>query len=292
VAHRASAGAKMRGCIREQKMGREIPIRKLQVDLAKGFRKRWHGDDLYRTCLFNTFSMSFPVLEDYIADVVRGFLPDLELAGQGVLLEEARALIGQESSHRHLHRQYNAQLEKQGFSNWVGRSQSWRIRLFRQLPRMDKLAIVAGVEHVMAGFGDGLLRRDEWLDGADEDMAKIWRWHAAEETEHKSVAFDVYRFAGGGFVRRICWYLLVTLGLAVEVQIQTMLSLMRERALIRPSVWRSAARFWLWRSGVLWQALPLWASYFSPRFHPWQHDNTDLLAAWRVRYQGEVRVIK
>ena len=33
-------------------------------------------------------------------------------------------------------------------------------------------------------------------------MMALLRWHGAEEVEHRSVAFDTYRAAGGGYVRR------------------------------------------------------------------------------------------
>jgi predicted metal-dependent hydrolase len=29
--------------------------------------------------------------------------------------------------------------------------------------------------------------------------------------------------------------------------------------------------------GILRQMLPMWLSFFSPRFHPWQHDDRDLI---------------
>ena len=32
---------------------------------------------------------------------------------------------------------------------------------------------------------------------ADPAMAKLWRWHALEETEHKAVAFDVFQQVSG-----------------------------------------------------------------------------------------------
>jgi predicted metal-dependent hydrolase len=51
-------------------------------------------------------------------------------------------------------------------------------------------------------LADGTLCLD-WLDGAEPDMHTLWSWHAAEETEHKSVAIDVYRAAGGGNLRRV-----------------------------------------------------------------------------------------
>jgi uncharacterized protein len=273
-------------------MSYDIPIRKLRVDLSQGFTPAWHGGDPYRSCLFNTFSMMFPALEDHIADVVRGFLPALEGAGDGPLHDDARALIGQESTHRHLHQQYNAQLARQGFSNWVERSMLWRIHASRALSPLTKLGIVAGMEHVMATFGDGLLRTDDWLEGADPDLAKVWRWHAAEETEHKAVAFDVYRFAGGGYWRRASWYLVLSLFLLADIVIQTTLSLGTARALLRPSTWVSAARFWLVRPGILWQVLPLWLSYLSPRFHPWNHDNIDIVRAWRSRAAEDVRIVR
>jgi predicted metal-dependent hydrolase len=273
-------------------MSYDIPIRKLQVDLAQGFAPAWHGGDTYRSCLFNTFSMMFPVLEDHIADVVRTFLPAIEASGNASLHNDTRALIGQEATHRFLHQQYNAQLARQGFSNWVERALLWRIGAFRGLAPLSKLAIVAGIEHVMATFGDGLLRTDDWLDGADPELAKVWRWHAAEETEHKAVAFDVYQFAGGGYWRRSFWYLVLSLGLLFDLLVQTTASLATARALWRPSTWFSAARFWLVRPGIVWQVLPLWLSYFAPRFHPWNHDNIQIVQAWRTRATAEVRIVK
>ena len=38
-----------------------LTIRKLQVDLSRGFDRHWHGGDAFRSQYYNALSMSFPV---------------------------------------------------------------------------------------------------------------------------------------------------------------------------------------------------------------------------------------
>jgi len=273
-------------------MNRSIPVRKLQVDLSRGFDRHWHGGDPYKSSLFNTFSMLFPVIEDHFSDIMRSFIPELKTAGNTPLLRDVQAFLGQEATHRNVHQQYNRQLEDQGFFNWIEKSLLWRIKTFRKISRLSKLAIVIGTEHFIGIIGDGLLRTNQWLDGADADMAKVWRWHAAEETEHKAVAFDLYAFAGGGYWCRVFWYLVISIALMVDLNIQTTVSLVNDGTLFRRKTWANAGRFWFTRPGVVWQVIPLWLSYFSPRFHPWNHDNSEVLEAWRVESEGDVRIVK
>lgn len=47
----------------------DIPLRHLDVDLAAGFARHWHGGDAYRTHLYNALSLMFPVGEQYFIDV-------------------------------------------------------------------------------------------------------------------------------------------------------------------------------------------------------------------------------
>ena len=51
-------------------------------------------------------------------------------------------------------------------------------------------------------MADELLRNRTYANEMEPHHAKLWLWHAVEETEHKAVAFDVYLAVGGGYVRR------------------------------------------------------------------------------------------
>ena len=61
------------------------------------------------------------------------------------------------------------------------------------LSPLARLAATVALEHLTAILAAALLDgRSGSLAGADPRVAELWRWHAVEETEHKSVAFDVY----------------------------------------------------------------------------------------------------
>ncbi len=68
----------------------------------------------------------------------------------------------------------------------VGRAQNHLI---------ERLAIIAAVEHITAFLGDWVLNADG-LDraGIHPTMLDLLRWHGAEEVEHRSVAYDVMRY--------------------------------------------------------------------------------------------------
>ena len=155
---------------------------------------------------------------------------------------------------------------------------------------LSRLAVVIGYEHFTAILGDGLLGDRDWMRTDDSRLDRLWHWHAAEETEHKAVAFDVYRFAGGGYWRRALWFLYVSLMFAADVNWQTALLLQKDGALAKPATWLGAMRFWFSRPGILWHMAPLWLSYFKPGFHPWKHDNRALLARWYADYSGDAGV--
>lgn len=69
---------------------------------------------------------------------------------------------------------------------------------------LHQLAAIAAVEHFTAVLGWWILAEATALDdaGADPEMLALLRWHGAEEVEHRTVAFDAYRAAGGGHAMR------------------------------------------------------------------------------------------
>jgi hypothetical protein len=267
-----------------------LTVRKLNVDLSRGFGRHWLGGDVYRTAFMNALSMSFPIGEQMFIDSVRAVpvesLPDARLRA------EVKDFVGQEASHRFVHKQYNEQLARQGYDYTLEPKIARRAGRIATLPVLDRLAITCALEHYTAILADYVLRHPGYLADAEPQMRTLWSWHAAEETEHKAVAFDVYRAAGGGYKRRVLWFLHVSLVFWWESLSQTRHNLARDGRRFKPSTWASAARTWFGRKGLLWNLLGPGLHYLSPRFHPWQHDNRALLRVW-LEHNGDAwRAVK
>jgi predicted metal-dependent hydrolase len=82
---------------------------------------------------------------------------------------------------------------------------------------VERLAFIAGVEHFTAVLGDWILNADLESLGADPMMTDLFRWHGAEEVEHRSVAFDVASHFGMGYAQRYYMFVLGSGGLLVTV---------------------------------------------------------------------------
>ena len=209
-----------------------LTVRKLNVDLSKGFGRHWLGGDAYRTQLFNALSMTFPQGEQSFIDSM-GAVPEARI-GDPALRAEIRDFIGQEASHRFVHQQYNDQLAAQGLVCVREQSIARRIRLLSRLDPLDWVAVTCAIEHYTAMLADGVLALPSWMDGAEPDMHTLWSWHAAEENEHKGVAMDVYRAAGGGYWRRVTIYIQASMFLALDIFLQTTDNLRRDGQLEGP----------------------------------------------------------
>jgi predicted metal-dependent hydrolase len=246
-----------------------LTIRKLEIDLSRGFPRRWHGGDAFRSQFFNALSMSFPVGEQFFIDSVREAarrLPDTP--EHAALRDTVQDFIGQEATHRRIHGLFNEELARQGLDN---RWQDWakrRAERARRLPPLHALAATCAYEHLTAVLADGTLRYPRWLGDSGPTMQTLWRWHAAEETEHRSVAFDLFRALGGSHRLRIGWYLYVLATFAADSGRQTWINLRGDASLTRPRTLREAASLLLGRDGLVWRCAAPLARYLRRGFHP------------------------
>ena len=269
----------------------DLIVRQPDVDLSRGFERHWAGGDAYRSTVFNALSMLFPVGEQFFIDAVRRFAPRIQAMGLRALSEDIRHFIGQEATHRHLHGRYNDQLKALGYDNWIERTMAAYIQAFEgKAPKAD-LAGTAGYEHLTALLGDGMLRHASWTADMAPEMRKLWLWHAAEELEHKAVAYDTYMAVDGRFWLRVAVFLYVSLEFSVFSTVQVLKMLRHDGQLLKWRTWASAARFWFGREGIFWHTLPHWLAYFKPSFHPWQHDNRALLMRWRTEHADDYRTV-
>ncbi len=251
----------------------DLVVRRLLIDLTTPFPARWNGDDAFRSALFNALSMSFPVGEQYFIDSVRAGLKTLPDAERERLAAEVQGFIGQEATHRRLHGLFNGHLEKQGYRNEIERRAGRRIEANAHRDARLHLAATAATEHFTALLADWLLRHPESLDGAEDRLRTLWHWHAAEESEHRCTAFDLYVAAGGNHEWRIRIFHYVTVTFLADVTRQTIRNLWHDRALLRWSTWKSAWRFLFSEDGMVRGNVAAWRAYKAPGFHPSQHDD-------------------
>ncbi|MFZ6743143.1 metal-dependent hydrolase [Undibacterium sp. JH2W] len=265
-----------------------LQVRQLKIDLSRGFSRHWLGGDAFRTHLFNAQSFSFPLGEQYFIDSVKAALP---LIKDEQLKEEIRGFIGQEASHRHIHAQYNQQLHAQGLSYLLEGYMAWRIRTTARFSVESNLAITIAYEHFTAIFADATLSEPSWIGDAEEPLKTLWTWHSIEETEHKSVAYDTYHAIGGGYIRRIAWFLYVTMLFSFDTAVQTMHCLYKDGQLFKPRTWWQALKYCLRPRGLLWFSLPHYLAYFKPGFQPWDRENLHLTDQWLAEQETMYREI-
>jgi predicted metal-dependent hydrolase len=266
----------------------DLVVRRLLVDLAAPMPARWNGDDAFRSAFFNALSMSFPVGEQYFMDSVRAGLKALPDEKRQALTTEVQGFVGQEATHRRIHALFNGHLEKLGFDNGLERRAAKRIRDNVHLDVRLHVAATAATEHLTAIFAEWMFRHPEALQGAEPRMQTLWMWHAAEEAEHCSTAFDVYRALNGTEKWRLRLLRYITWTFALDITRQTIRNLWHDGSLFKWSTWQSANRLLFAKDGMIRSNHASWSAYKAPTFHPrqqdtsraaqWLHDNSERFA--------------
>jgi predicted metal-dependent hydrolase len=201
-----------------------------------------------------------------------------------VIDPELRAAIkgffGQEGRHARAHDQFNAILRAQGyeidrFLAGYQRLSSW---LEAHTPPRLNLAVTAAAEHFTAILAEGAFTESA-LDDAAPEMRQLLAWHAAEELEHKAVAFDVLRAVDPSYALRIAGliYATVTLG---GFWLWGAVTLMRQepRGALRAS--REPGRMPRRDPIVRRVFLRGIRQYLAPGFHPSDHPTERIASEW------------
>ncbi|MEW2360097.1 metal-dependent hydrolase [Spirillospora sp. NPDC029432] len=193
-----------------------IRTRRVSFDWAQT-PLHWIPGDPVATHIINSFHIVLPEGEKWFIQCVKDARPHIEDAR---LLQEIKGFIGQEMVHARSHQGVlDGLLEAAGIdvtaiTGPAGRGNAERParmaalkerspRRWRRRLRFE-LAAVAAIEHYTAVLGQWIMDNDR-LDaaGADPTMLDLLRWHGAEEVEHRSVVFDVYRAMGGRYPTRV-----------------------------------------------------------------------------------------
>ena len=258
-----------------------INIRKPNFDLKKDLGHDWFNGSPFNTAFENSFSLLFPLGEKAFIESVKHFEKEIE---DPKLLQEIYSFYGQEAAHRKYHQKYNELLCKlRGYDlEHLTKSQVKRDQLrYSQLTPYQRLASTVAAEHLTAILADDLLRDKEHFVDSGKEVAKLWYWHALEETEHKAVAFDVYEAVGGYLKMRRRALLLATYFILKDTFRGIFIMLKQDGQLMKIRTWIDAVNFLFIKPGILRKAFIPWLQFFKKDFHPWQTDNSDLIKQWK-----------
>ncbi|QZA08068.1 metal-dependent hydrolase [Mycolicibacter heraklionensis] len=260
--------------------GVEIHARNVEFDWSQT-PLHWIRGEPVASDVVSILHLILPEGERWFCEVFNEALPYVK---DEDLARAMRGFIGQEAMHAESHDKAVTQfLEARGvdtapilrqFEYLFRRLLAPRTQRFartRYNDMVQRLWLIAAVEHYTAILGDFVLNCS-WDDyDVDPTMADICRWHGAEEIEHRCVAHDVANYFHPGYLNR-CRAMMVAL---------VYLVLMIHRAIgfmCRSDDTISHSYFWLWRQYLrgsrrnilpqLRQVLKYTVVYFKPSFDP------------------------
>ena len=239
--------------------------------------RHWFAGNAAGTHLSNALNLLFPAGERFFIRSVRHYLDQFK--DDPKLMAEVRGFFGQEGNHAREHERFFEILESQGFEirSFLERYERVMFEVVeRTMPPALRLSATAACEHFTASLADNALRSDIFRD-IHPQMKRLLLWHAAEEIEHKAVAFDILQKVAPSYAVRVAglafatFFLLFWWFMAFRMLMaQEGLSLREgfEAIQDRGEVPDAKAPHEVIAEAIL--------EYLDPNFHPWKQDNADL----------------
>ncbi len=197
---------------------------------------------------------------------------------------QIRDFIRQEVNHSREHIAFNRAAQEAGFDlAIIDRRVAQMVGETQSQPAIVQLCVTMALEHFTAMFAHLFLKDPASIASAGMGGRDLWQWHAVEEIEHKAVAFDTWNHATRGWPARRRWMMrsLVMLNVTyrfIRNRSEDALELLAQRGI---AGWQARWRLFTYltvRPGILRRIILQWLAYFRPGFHPWDHDDSALIA--------------
>ena len=195
-----------------------LEARQVSFDLT-GTPLHWIPGHPVASHVVSSYHLLFPEVERFFIDAFKEALPRIR---DPRLREDVLGFIGQETMHANAHEEsLGDYFERNGIDPEPLLEQA-RFFLRRVLgPRtyrnpnraeqhlINRLAITAALENFTAFLGHYVLNSTWDEHHADPNMTALFRWHGAEEMEHRNVAHDVAEYFDDRYSRRVRTMLVV-----------------------------------------------------------------------------------
>ena len=247
--------------------------------------RRWWAGEPFGTAWHNALSATFPRGEAFFIEAVKahreGADPKLEA--------EIRAFIKQEINHTREHIALNRLAEDAGYDiKAIDARVAEMLALTKDRPAIANLAVTMALEHYTAMMAAEFLANPKHFAEADPEVRDMWRWHAAEEIEHKGVAYDTWLHATRDWSGWKRWKVRSLVMISVTARFfknrwTDSLELLKQDDITGWKAKWGLLKYLTVSPGVVRRIFPAWLAYFKPGFHPWDHDDRKLIKL----YEGD-----
>lgn len=253
-----------------------MQVRRPNFDFSQVDRY-YYGDNVWATHIMNALHVLVPIGEVFFIRAVRKFLDDAPIEQRA----ELKKFIGQESVHDQVHREFWERLREQGlpvdsFARFftVTAIDTMEPMVGKLLGKKMLLSATVGFEHYTAALADTAFQPDSRLLGEmQKEVAEMMGWHAAEEIEHKSVAFNMLKAIDDSYLLRATGMVLGSTILSVYTAIGTIWFLAGDKELTLARLAKDLLTLPQISGDLLPALIRHNAEYFTPGFHPDTKDN-------------------
>ncbi|MEM1230550.1 MAG: metal-dependent hydrolase [Pseudomonadota bacterium] len=259
-----------------------LRVRSIPFDFGSA-NAHWHPTQPEWGHMVNGGSLTMPYLEPFLNRTMRAAREHIE---DPQLRQDVDGFVRQEAQHYRNHRRYNEMLKAAGYAELDAVEATFEAdyEALEQRSLSWRLAYAAGFETMTIGITEWLIDdRDALFQGADPTVTSLVLWHMVEETEHKSVAFDVYQALVGRYWLRLAGLFWGSLHMGLMSRRAYRAMLKRDG---RWSNLRSRLRLWRQVGRFLSKAGAAMVHAMRPGYHPEQRRDPTWVSAWQAAYEA------
>lgn len=256
----------------------EIKVRRVNFSFDQKTPRFYYKNNPFSTHFINTLHILFPTGERFFVNSV---LKHQKQIKDEKLKKQVRNFCGQEGIHSAMHERFWKILHDNGYKidgyehhidNLLHKvAAKIKIPLFKDDQHIDLVA-TACLEHFTALFGHAIFMHVDVNKGTvPEDIAELFQWHAAEEIEHKHVAFEVMQKVDGQqYTKRVIVMPIASVILYFYLSVGTAMLMYQDRKYLKLS--KLPRQFYDFATGLFTDlhgdVVREYFTFFKKNFHP------------------------
>lgn len=264
-------------------MQNTIEIRKIPFEFSSGVDPIWNKSQHEWSHMVNGASLTMPHLEPFLNKTLREARDSID---DPDLLVDIKGFMAQEAQHYTNHQRMNDMLKARGYPELEAVEDTYRAD-YNALAKRSlavRLAYCAGFETMTMGITEWLINdRENLFKDADPTVSSFVLWHMVEETEHKTVAYDVFQAVSGHYWLRLYGLLHGSFHVGFMSRRAYRAMLKKDgrwsNLASRIRLWKMVGRFFLKSGGAMLNSM-------RPGYHPSKRSDPAWVEQWRHAYAG------